>query len=210
MKNQTPPSRKKYKEKESSWPGWFYILVGLAIFFAVLYFGELIIRYLQPPEISPSPGVVVSPEEEREEILPAGEEEVVLYFSNPDFTALVGEKRKIKKDSKWMERIIEELLKGPRDRSLYNPIPPSSRLNAVFLEGDIAYVDLSAEMAKNQSGGTSQELLSVYAIIDTLTAFPEIKKVKILIDGEEIPTLCGHIDISQPLERDEKLIAKVQ
>jgi len=209
MQDQIPP-RKKYKEKESSWPNWFYVLVGLAIFFAVLYFGEMILRYQQPPEISPSPGVTLPPEEELGKLPPSQEEEVVLYFSNPDFTALVGEKRKIKKDSKWMERILEELLKGPKDRSLYNPIPPSTRLNAVFLEGDIAYVDLSVEMAKNQSGGTSQELLSVYAIIDTLTAFPEIRKVKILIDGEETSTLCGHIDISQPLERDERLIAKVQ
>ena len=209
MQDQIPP-RKKYKEKESSWPNWFYVLVGLAIFFAVLYFGEMILRYQQPPEISPSPGVTLPPEEELGKLPPSQEEEVILYFSNPDFTALVGEKRKIKKDSKWMERILEELLKGPKDRSLYNPIPPSTRLIAVFLEGDIAYVDLSVEMAKNQSGGTSQELLSVYAIIDTLTAFPEIRKVKILIDGEETSTLCGHIDISQPLERDERLIAKVQ
>jgi len=209
MQDQIPP-RKKYKEKESSWPNWFYVLVGLAIFFAVLYFGEMVLRYQQPPEISPSPGVTLPPEEELGKLPPSQEEEVILYFSNPDFTALVGEKRKIKKDSKWMERILEELLKGPKDRSLYNPIPPSTRLNAVFLEGDIAYVDLSVEMAKNQSGGTSQELLSVYAIIDTLTAFPEIRKVKILIDGEETSTLCGHIDISQPLERDERLIAKVQ
>ncbi|MDI3543532.1 MAG: hypothetical protein PWP57_1137, partial [Candidatus Atribacteria bacterium] len=141
---------------------------------------------------------------------PSSEEEVILYFSNPDFTALVGEQRKIKKDSKWMERILEELLKGPQNRSLYNPIPSSTHLNAVFLEGDTAYVDLSAEMAKNQSGGTSQELLSIYAIVNTLTSFSEIKKVKILIDGEETSTLCGHIDISQPLERDERLIAEIQ
>jgi len=122
MQDQIPP-RKKYKEKESSWPNWFYVLVGLAIFFAVLYFGEMILRYQQPPEISPSPGVTLPPEEELGKLPPSQEEEVILYFSNPDFTALVGEKRKIKKDSKWMERILEELLKGPKDRSLYNPIP---------------------------------------------------------------------------------------
>lgn len=206
MEKQTPPSRKRYKEKESSWPSWFYILIGLAVFFAILYFGELIIQYLQPPpEISPSPGTTIIPGK-----APSSEEEVILYFSNPDFTALVGEQRKIKKDSKWMERILEELLKGPQNRSLYNPIPSSTHLNAVFLEGDTAYVDLSAEMAKNQSGGTSQELLSIYAIVNTLTSFSEIKKVKILIDGEETSTLCGHIDISQPLERDERLIAEIQ
>ncbi|HOQ67196.1 MAG TPA: GerMN domain-containing protein [Candidatus Atribacteria bacterium] len=210
MDNQRSSPRKKYKEKEPSWPAWFYVLVGLAIFFAVLYFGELILRYRGPSEVPPSPPVS-PPEEELGELPPLfPEEEVIIYFTNPDFTALVGEKRKIKKDDKWMEQILEELLKGPRDRSLFNPIPSSTRLNAVFLEGDIVYVDLSAEMAENQSGGTSQELLSVYAIVDTLTAFPEVRRVKILIDGEEVPTLCGHIDISQPLERDERLIAKVQ
>lgn len=136
--------------------------------------------------------------------------EVVVYFANPDFTALVGEKRRIVRDERYLERILEELLKGPESQNLFNAIPEGTRLNAVFVEGNTAYVDLSSEMAQNQSGGTSQEFLSVYAIVDTLTAFPGIEQVKILIDGKETQTLCGHIDISEPLRRDERIIAKVQ
>ena len=67
MDNQRSSPRKKYKEKEPSWPAWFYVLVGLAIFFAVLYFGELILRIAglrKFPLSSVSP-----PEEELGELL---------------------------------------------------------------------------------------------------------------------------------------------
>ena len=37
----------------------------------------------------------------------------------------------------------------------------------------------------------------------TLTTFPEIEKVQLLIDGNSGETLVGHLDISMPIERDE-------
>lgn len=195
--------KKKRKKRSFSWQALLYILLGVLLFFGVVYGGELLLRILRPsPSPTPRPTGVVTPQE--------GTMDVVLYFANADFTALVGEKRRVVKDERWMERVVEELLKGPEDKNLFNAIPNGTRLNAVFVEGNTAYVDLSPEMAKNQSGGTSQEFLSVYAIVDTLTAFPGIEQVKILIDGKETQTLCGHIDISEPLRRDERIIAKVQ
>ncbi|MEN3184983.1 MAG: GerMN domain-containing protein [Atribacterota bacterium] len=196
--------KKKRKKRSFSWQAILYILLGVLLFFGVVYGGELLLRILRPsPSPTPRPtGVTTLPQENTME--------VVVYFANPDFTALVGEKRRIVKDERYLERILEELLKGPENKDLFNAIPKGTKLNAVFVEGNTAYVDLSSEMAKNQSGGTSQEFLSVYAIVDTLTAFPGIEQVKILIDGKETQTLCGHIDISEPLRRDERIIAKVQ
>ncbi len=196
--------KRKRKKRSFSWQALLYILLGVLLFFGIVYGGELLLRALRPsPSPTPRPtGVVTLPQEETMD--------VIVYFANPDFTALVGEKRRIVKDERWMERILEELLEGPESKDLFNAIPSGTRLNAVFVEGNTAYVDLSSEMAKNQAGGTSQEFLSVYAIVDTLTAFPGIEQVKILIDGKETPTLCGHIDISEPLRRDERIIAKVQ
>lgn len=196
--------KKKRKKRSFSWQAILYVLLGVLLFFGAVYGGELLLRILRPsPSPTPRPtGAVTLPQENTME--------VVVYFANPDFTALVGEKRRIVKDERYLERILEELLKGPENKDLFNAIPKGTRLNAVFVEGNTAYVDLSSEMAKNQSGGTSQEFLSVYAIVDTLTAFPGIEQVKILIDGKETQTLCGHIDISEPLRRDERIIAKVQ
>lgn len=195
--------KKRRKKRSSSWQAILYILLGVLLFFGVVYGGEMLLRILRPsPSPTPRPTVTSVP--------PKNEIEVTVYFANPDFTALVGEKRRILKDDRYLERVLEELLKGPENKDLFNAIPNGTRCNAVFVEGNTAYVDLSAEMAKNQSGGTSQEFLSVYAIVDTLTALPGIDQVKILIDGKETTTLCGHIDISAPLRRDERIIAKVQ
>ncbi|MEN3202786.1 MAG: GerMN domain-containing protein [Atribacterota bacterium] len=196
--------KKKRKKRSFSWQAILYVLLGVLLFFGVVYGGELIFRILRSsPSPTPQPTEIVLPPQENTM-------EVVVYFANPDFTALVGEKRYIARDDRYLERTLEELLKGPKDKNLFNAIPKGTQLNAVFVEGNTAYVDLSSEMAKNQSGGTSQEFLSVYAVVDTLTAFPGIEQVKILIDGKETQTLCGHIDISKPLRRDERVIAKVQ
>lgn len=208
--------RKKWQSKRKKggdWAPFWYILLGVVLFFGVVYGGEFIFRLLSPREISPpsTPFPHETPYPEKSPTVLSQEgQEVVLYFTNPEFTALVGEKRKINFGTNQLKAILQELLRGPQDKSLFNPIPPDTRLNEVFQEKEVVYVDLSAEMMRNQSGGTSQELLSVYAIVNTITTLPGIKRVKILIDGREEPTLCGHIDVSQPLEKDEKLIAKVQ
>ena len=48
--------------------------------------------------------------------------------------------------------------------------------------------------------------MTVYSIVNSLTQFEDIEKVQILIAGEEIETLAGHMDLAYPLERDESLI----
>lgn len=210
--------RKKWRSKRKKRGGWapfWYILLGVVLFFGVVYGGEFLFRLLSPRETT-SPSTPFSRETPSPERTPAPTvlsqegQEVILYFANPEFTALVGEKRKINVGTNQLKAVLQELLRGPQNKSLFNPIPPDTRLNEVFQEKEVVYVDLSTEMMRNQSGGTSQELLSVYAIVNTITTLPGIKRVKILIDGREESTLCGHIDVSQPLERDEKLIAQVR
>ena len=60
--------------------------------------------------------------------------------------------------------------------------------------------------SKNFVGGSTGEEFLVGSVVDTLTNFPEIKRVKILVQGREIETLSGHMDLSTPLERMNSLI----
>ena len=46
------------------------------------------------------------------------------------------------------------------------------------------------------------------AITNTLTEFPEIKKVNFLIEGEKKASIKGHIDLMDAFERDTDIIAK--
>ena len=46
----------------------------------------------------------------------------------------------------------------------------------------------------------------VGSIVDTLTEFPEVQNVQILIDGAKVETLSGHMDLSEPLARMSELV----
>jgi hypothetical protein len=91
---------------------------------------------------------------------------------------------------------------------LVSAVPPGTALRAVYItdRGD-AYVDLSGEAVTAHPGGTLNELLTVYTIVDALTVnLPAIQSVQILIDGKEVATLAGHVDLRQPLAKNLGLV----
>jgi len=56
--------------------------------------------------------------------------------------------------------------------------------------------------------GTSAEIETIYAVVDSLAYnLKSIKKVCLLVDGEERETLAGHIAIDRPILPDFSLIA---
>jgi len=83
------------------------------------------------------------------------------------------------------------------------------RLNALYLNSSgAAYVDLSAAASGQDGTGSAwDEILAVYAIVNTLTQnFEDIKRVHILVNGKETQTLAGHIDISVPFTKRMELV----
>ena len=69
-----------------------------------------------------------------------------------------------------------------------------------------AVVDLCGEVSTKHPGGSFTELLTVYTIVNAVTAnLPTIQRVQILIDGKEAETLAGHVDLRRPLIRDVTL-----
>ena len=104
--------------------------------------------------------------------------------------------------------ILEAQLAEP-PTPLLSPIPPGTRLLALYLleRGD-AIVDLSEEVVFGHSGGSLEELFTVYAIVNALTTnLPAITAVQILINGREVDTLVGHVDLQRPLERNMQWVA---
>ena len=87
-------------------------------------------------------------------------------------------------------------------------MPAGTKLRALFLteRGD-AYVDLSREAVTAHTGGTLNELLTVYTIVNALTVnLPAVRSVQILVDGKEVQTLAGHVDLRQPLAKNLGLV----
>ena len=91
---------------------------------------------------------------------------------------------------------------------LVSAIPPGTTLRAVFITrtGD-AYVDLSREARAAHPGGTVDELLTVYTIVNALTVnLPAVTAVQVLVGGKEVDTLAGHVDLRRPLAKNLALV----
>ena len=72
-----------------------------------------------------------------------------------------------------------------------------------------ATLDFSKELSENHPGGSSAELQTIFAIVNSITMnIEEITTVQILVAGELEETLAGHIIISIPLGADKKIISR--
>jgi spore germination protein GerM len=82
-------------------------------------------------------------------------------------------------------------------------IPAGVTLHDVFVteRGD-AFVNLSADITTKHPGGSLLEVFTVYSIVNALTVnLPAITRVQILVDGKEVETLAGHVDLRHPLAK---------
>lgn len=135
---------------------------------------------------------------------------VILYFSDPTGQKLVAEERAIPKVEGIARAAMEELIKGPAPGSKLLPtIPKGTVLKDINIRPDgLARVDFSKELITNHSGGSLGESLTVYSIVNTLTQFPTVKQVQILVEGKVVDTIAGHVDVSSAMTRNEAIIKK--
>ncbi|MGI9952959.1 GerMN domain-containing protein [Moorellaceae bacterium AZ2] len=135
---------------------------------------------------------------------------VVLYFSDPTGQKLVAEERLIPKVEGIARATVEELIKGPAPGSQLLPtIPEGTVLKDINIRPDgLARVDFSKELVENHSGGSLGESLTVYSIVNTLTQFPTVKQVQILVEGQYVETIAGHLNVSSAMTRNEAIIKK--
>ena len=104
--------------------------------------------------------------------------------------------------------IVESQLAAEPPPSLARTIPAGVTLRGLFVsQSHEVFVDLDPAIKTGHAGGSLQELLTVYTIVNALlTNLPTLQQVQILIDGREADTLAGHVDLRRPLRKNEGLI----
>ena len=133
-----------------------------------------------------------------------------LFYATADGQALAAVRREVPlaEGVRAQGRQIVESQIDMAPAPYLSPIPPGTTLRAFYVteRGD-AFVDLGPEVSTAHPGGSTNELLTVYAIVNAVTAnLPTIQRVQILIDGKEADTLAGHVDLRRPFERDTSLV----
>ena len=137
--------------------------------------------------------------------------QVQLFFEHPELEGLVAEDRSITLTPDLdgqVKRVVQELVRGS-EADLVSPLPEGTRvLDVLVTDRGVAIVDLSREASEGHPGGSCAELLSVYAVVNSITTnFPAIRRVQLLIDDRTVDTLAGHVDLSRPLAPDMTLLA---
>ena len=137
-----------------------------------------------------------------------------LYYVSGDGTALVSVNRQVlygATPAEQARRIVEAQVATPPEGAL-SAIPAGTTVRAVFLTADHeAYVDLGGAIATGHSGGSLNEALAVYAVVNAVAVnLPEVTAVQILIEGKEVDSLAGHIDLRHPLAKALDWVEKGQ
>jgi hypothetical protein len=191
---------KEKKKKKSTKIIYLSIIIGGIVILLVLFFMILINAFFPKPDADP---------------LKMKEKQVaIIWFSDQQELLLVGEERYIFKENdpaSQAKEVIKALLDGSKKRNV-NTFPTGVTLQDVKIDdAGIAYVNFTNSLTKLHPGGSSAEMASINSLTISLTAnVPEIKKVKILMEGKELPSIKGHISTSKAFLPDSGILVPMK
>ena len=134
-----------------------------------------------------------------------------LYFASEDGLHLVPTEREVPLAEGAVAQaraILEAQLSAEAQTPLVSTIPKGAALRGIFVsQRNEVFVDLDPAIRTAHPGGSFQELMTVYTIVNVLlTNLPDLQEVQILIGGQEADTLAGHVDLRRPLRKNDSLI----
>lgn len=162
----------------------------------------------QPNDIKNNNSIIVQPKPETPVGPSVDKMQLTIYFPTKDALHLQPEVKILEYNDHPARTAIELLIKGSQNKELVTIFPANTKLRSIKIKDNIAYVDFDAALLKTQYGGSSSERLLVAAVVNTLTEFENIEKVQFLVQGKIVETIWGHMDVSEPLSRNEKIIKK--
>jgi spore germination protein GerM len=136
---------------------------------------------------------------------------VLLYYESPDML-LVPEQRSVElpqNPAGALSYVARELMKGSTNAGVPKLFPADTVVRGAYLLPDgTAFVDLGgATLEAGWGTGSHEELMAVYSVVQTVMSnFPEVKRVRLLVNGEPAETLAGHISLARPLTPNRALL----
>jgi spore germination protein GerM len=133
-----------------------------------------------------------------------------LFFASDDGNRLVPVEQEIPLAEGAVAQaraLVEAQLSTAPPAPLVTAIPEGTKLRGLFLSGkNEAFVDLDVAVRDKHPGGSMNELFTVYTIVNAITMnLPDVQSVQLMIDGREVDTLAGHVDLRRPLRKNEAL-----
>ncbi|WP_070001082.1 GerMN domain-containing protein [Cellulosilyticum sp. I15G10I2] len=110
---------------------------------------------------------------------------IKVFYGDEGNEKMVSETREItyRNDEEKYKAALEELFKGAVNEKFISNINSNTEVLGTFIQGDDLTVDLSK--AFNTFDGSVAEIIAVGSLVNTMTQFKDVERVKILIEGQE-------------------------
>ena len=134
----------------------------------------------------------------------AGDRAVVLVFPRWNGDGWISEDRRVPSRGEPGEDLLAlmtALCDGPGTGRAISALPRGTRALAAFVDParGTAFVDFSRELVAGHPGGSAAETATVTSILRTVAVnFPQVGACTILVDGRQVGTLAGHVDLAHP------------
>ena len=177
---------------------WFVILTSLA---GIGYFGWQFFNQ-DTDQVDMGPALEAVPET----VEPAGDRAIVLVFPEWDASGFVTEQRQIPSRDRFDEDLLgvmKLLCDGPRISGAVSAMPEGTRALAAFYDPETGGVvlDFSQELVVGHPGGSTAEAATLTSILRSVSLnFPDATTCIILVDGAQVETLAGHVNLDRPLD----------
>lgn len=132
---------------------------------------------------------------------------LTLYFADKEGDSLVPREVDVRYSSNVSREklIVEKLMQGPSGGGAYPTINPDANLLSVTIKDGICYVNFDSTFLTGAYDVLPE--VTVYSIVNSLVEGTEAQQVQITINGETDAKYMETVDLSQPLEAKEELVA---
>ena len=191
------------------------IIIGVAIGIVAVVLGWVLmanlsraLRTMEPDPVADVP----PPQQTTPSATPAVPRiKATLFYASEDGRGLVGIEQEVPLAEGTVPQaraLVEAQLTSAPPPPLLSTIPEGTTLRGLFVSSrNEAFVDLETTIRDKHPGGSMNELFTVYTLVNAITTnLPDVQAVQVLINGREVDTLAGHVDLRRPLRKNEALI----
>jgi len=109
-----------------------------------------------------------------------------LYYSDSNKERFVSENRQItyEKEQDKFSILLDELIKGPQNSAYHSYIADQTRVYGTMKQGHDLIVNLSQDFCCFHGG--VDEIIAIGSVVNTLSEFDGVDRVKILVEGTEL------------------------
>lgn len=195
-----PSTRRPRKRRDFPWRLVVWVII---LSFLGLGGNWYRLKFLGTDEIEGFDTFVI---EERLAATRMGDRSVVLVYPEWDATGYVTEERQITSRDRAGEdllNLMRQLCSGPEISGSVSPFPQGTVATAAFFDPESGSVVLnfSQELVTGHPGGSTAEAATLTSILRTVALnFPDTRSCIILVDGSQVETLAGHLNLGRAFD----------